>query len=467
MIYEKSFFGYNIVGEMFAAANSVLGSIAADQIIQKGNEGMFDNSVFTITKDNLNSRITQATHYLEEYEKEVARAQGAAGYVFRNKEDALGRIKMLMEYDQNDDRILSLYDRAKKCVKGGAGNIVTVDPTYMVYLENEENLRKHYADVSEKAWNDFLAANTQNKLERMYPTPDFKKYILDDVKDKVVILDNVRYPENQFMGSNGEYIWCGTRSDGMYFIRIDGREWLGPYEAVKRYRRQVDTTMMEVKEWTIIGKITELAMESPDANETQITPPIMAWEVEPLALYVPGHIMAVYDESGERTGKFIDEEKLEELKDAFYTVKEVPDDVTPERLVEIFMTAIKEKNYPLYLDCIDPERRDDPNQLALIMYHWDLHQERFHGEYIHAMVDPEKTVTKVVQGYDDNSIDTFFLDEDEQKKIKEAYGERIEEAYVQTSSIDKNGKQIGSPAKHTLKRVGDGRWYISTYEIRF
>ena len=94
MIYEKAFFGYNVVGEMFCGSHPVLGSTAADQIIQKGNEGMFDNSVFTITKDNLNSRITQATHYLEEYEKEVARAQGAAGYVFRNKEDALGRISL-------------------------------------------------------------------------------------------------------------------------------------------------------------------------------------------------------------------------------------------------------------------------------------------------------------------------------------------------------------------------------------
>ena len=428
---------------------------------------MFDNSVFTITKDNLNSRITQATHYLEEYEKEVARAQGAAGYVFRNKEDALGRIKMLMEFDSNDERILNLYDRAKNCVKGGAGNIVIVDPSYLVYLENEESLRSHYAEVSEKAWKDILDANKENVLERIFPTPDLKKYTIDDMKDKIVILDDVRYPENQFYGALGEFIWCGTRSDGMYFIRIDGREWLGPYEAVKRYRRQVDTTMMEVKSWSVIGKITDIAFESPDASETQITPPMMAWEIQPIALYVPGHIMGVYDENGEHTGKFIDEEKLDALKDSFYTIKEIPDDVTPERLVEIYMTAIKEKNYPLYLDCIDPERSKDPTQLANILYHWDLHQERFHGEYVQGIVDPEKTVVKVVQGYDENSIDTFFLDEDEQKKIKEAYGERIEEAVVQTTAIDKNGKQIGSPANHTLKRVGDGSWYISTYEVRF
>jgi hypothetical protein len=434
---------------------------------QKGNMNMFDGSVFNIDASNLSARIAQAAHYLEEYEKEVARAQGAANYNFRSKEDALGRIKLLVEFAPGDERIQDLYSRAKACVKGGAGNIATIDPSMTVYLENEERIRKHFADASEKAWNDILVANTENRLEKAFPTPDLNKYTLDDMKGKIVVLDNVRYPDNQFHGSVGEFIWCGTRSDGMYFVRIDGRAWLGPYEAVKRYRRQVDTTMNEVKEWTVIGRINDLAMESPDAGENQVAPPVMAWEVEPIALYVPGHIMGVYDEKGEHTGRFVDEDKLAELKDSCYTVKSVPADVTPERLIEIFMYAIKEKNYNLYLDCIDPDRRENPIQQSLVTYHWDLHQERFHGEYIHAFINPEKTVVKVLQGYDDNSIDNFFLDEDEQAKIKEAYGEKEEEAVVQTYAIDMNGKQIGSPVNHTLRRVGSGRWYITSYENRF
>ena len=204
-----------------------------------------------------------------------------------------------------------------------------------------------------------------------------------------------------------------------------------------------------------------------NASENQIAPPVMAWEVEPIALYVPGHIMAVYDKSGEHTGRFIDEDKVKDLKDAWYTVKEIPADVTPERLIEIFMYAIKEKNYDLFLECIDPFRRENPIQQSLVAYHWDLHQERFHGEYIHAFINSDKTVTKVLKGYDDNSIDNFFLDAEEQAQIKEAYGEKEEEAVVQTYAIDKNGKQIGSPVNHTLRRVGSGRWYITSYESRF
>ncbi len=436
-------------------------------IYTEREKSMFDSSVFTITESSLDSRITQATHYLEEYEKEVARAQGAAGYVFRNKEDALGRIKMLVEFAPDNDRVKDLYARAKACVKGGAGNIVTIDDAMCAYLVNEEKLRGHFADASEKAWNDFLSANAENKIEKNFPVPDFKKHTIEDMRDKIVVLDNIRYPDNQFDGSDAEYIWSGTRSDGMYFLRIDGREWLGPYEAVKRYRRQVDTTMMDVKEWSVIGKITDITYDIPDAGENKSSGPVMAWVVEPVALYVPGHIMAVYDESGEHTGRFIDEDKLAQLKDDFYTVKEVPDDVTPDRLVEIFMTAIKEKNYNLYLDCICRSRKENPVQQSLLSYHWDLHQERFHGEYVHASVNPDKTEIRVIQGYDDKSIDNFFLDDEEQAKIKAAYGEKEEEAIVQTSAFDKNGKQIGSPSSHICRRIGDGRWYIETYENRF
>lgn len=428
---------------------------------------MFDPSTFIVNETNLSTRIAQATHYLEEYEKEVARALGASNYNFINKEEALTRVKILVEFAGNDPRVQELYARAKACVKTGAGNISTVDPSMTIYLENEKNLRKHFAEVSEKAWNDILAANAENRLEKAFPVPDFNKYTVDDLYGKIVVLDNVRYPDNQFLGTVGEYVACGTRSDGMYFVKIGGREWLGPYEAVKRYRRQIDTTMIDVKEWSVIGKIVDLACDCPDAGETKLGAPVMAWEVEPIALYVPGHVMAVVDENGEHTGRFIDEDKVAAMKDSWYTVKEVPADVTPERLVEIFMAAIKEKNFPLFLDCIDPSRKESPVQLDLINYHWDLHQERFHGEYVHAAVNPERTKISTIKGYDDTGVDNFFLDEDELTKIKAAYGEKEEEALVQTAAIDKNGKQLGTPANHTLRRVGDGRWYIYTYEVRF
>jgi len=420
-----------------------------------------------VTESSLPSRISQANYYLTEFEKEVARANGASNCTFRNKEDALGRVKMLVEFAPNDERVQDLFKRAKACVKGGAGHIEEVDESMTVYLRNEENLRKHFAEVSEKAWNELLSQNKADMLEKTFPTPDVTKYTLEDMQGKIVVLEDVRYPENQFMGASGEFVYSGTHSDGMYFVKIDGREWLGPYEAVKRYRRLVDTTMNEVKNWGMIAKIVGITYDIPEAGETKVSSGVMAWVLEPIALYVPGHVLAVCDAQGEHSGRFVDEEKVEAMKAAWYTVKEVPADVTPERLVEIYLAAIKEKNFKLYMDCIDPARRESPLQLSLVNYHWDLHQERFHGEYVHAKVKAEDTVIRVTKGYNDQSVDNFFLDEEEIAKIKAACGEKEEEAYVQTVAVDKNGKQLGTPAKHTLKRVGDGRWYISTYEVRF
>lgn len=427
---------------------------------------MFDGSVFTVNEANLASRIGQAKFYLEEYEKEVARAQGA-NRNFQSKEDALGRIKILVEFAPNDPRVQELFARAKACVKAGAGNVSDVDPAMTKYLENEENLRKHFAEVSEKAWKELLASYANQMLERVFPTPDFETYTLEDLKDKIVVLDSVKYPENQFMGSVGEYVWTGSRSEGFYFIKIDGRNWLGPYEAVKRYRRGVDTTMMDVREWSMVARITNIACEAPEAGETKVSSYVMGWELQPIALYVPNHVMAIYDENHPHSGRFIDEEKVEMMKDSFYTVKEVPRDVTPERLIEIFMSAIKEKNYDLYLDCIDPERRETAIQKDLVNYYWDLHQERFHKEYIHAIINSDKTQIKVIKGFDDNSVDNFFLDEEEIAKLKAAAGDKEEQAIVQTAGIDKHGKQLGTPANHVLRRVNGGRWYISIYEIRF
>lgn len=427
----------------------------------------FDPSVFTVSETNLSSRITQAMHYLEQYESEVKRAQGASGYLFPSKEDALGRIKVLVEYAPDNEQVKEMYARAKACVKGGYGGINTVEDSYTQYLVNEENLRKHYAEISEKAWNELLEANKAETLEKAFPAPDYREVDIDEMMGKIVVLDEVMYPANQFMGLTGEYIFTGKRSSGMYFVKIDGRQWLGPYEAVKRYRRNIDTTMNEVSNWSVIGKIVDFVGEIPEAGEKKAGSIVMSWVVEPIALYVPEHTMAICEDYNDFTGKFIGEEEMEALKDAWYTVKSVPDDVTPERLVEIYMAAIKEKNYELYKSCIIPDRQETPIQKEMLMFHWELHQERFHNEYIHANILTDKTKITVTSGFDENSGDNFFLDEADIAKLKETMGEKVEEAVVYTSSFDKNGKQLGTPAGHTLTKTGSGRWYINTYEVRF
>ena len=428
---------------------------------------MIDATVFSVNSTNLTMRIQQAEIYLKEFENEVRRANGATG-IFRSKEDALGRIKILQEFAPDDPRVRDLFERAKRCLVGSLGNFFDVTADMTVYLENEENIKKLYAEKSEKAWNALLEQYQDKLLEKVWPAPDVREQSMEELTGKYVVLDDVRYPANQFMGVTGEFIYVGKRSSGMYFVRLDSRSWLGPYEAVKRYRRLVDTTMMEVESWTVLGKIVSLAMEIPEAGEKKVSGPVFAVVAEPVALYVPGHVLGIYDKERENSGYFVDEEKVAAIKESWYTEKTVPDDVTPERLVEIFRQAIKEKNYDLYVECIQPERRKNPIQESQLLYYWDLHQERFHGEYVHAQVQPDATKITVVKGYSDESgLESFFLSKEEQQSIAARYGEKIEYASVQTVAFDRNGKQLGSPVRRNLIRTNNERWYIRDYEIRF
>ena len=428
---------------------------------------MVDKTTFTVNASNLTMRIQQAEMYLKEFENEVKRANGATG-IFRSKEDALSRIKILNEFAPNDPRIMDLFERAKKCIIGSTGNFTDITEDMIIYLKNEENIRALYSEKSERAWNALIAEYADKTLEKIYPAPDVTQVSIEDLKGKYVILNDVRYPMNQFVGITGEFVWVGKRSSGMYFVKIDSRRWLGPYEAVKRYRRLVDSTMMEVDKWTILGEITDMTLEVPEAGEKKVGSAVYATVVEPIALYVPGHVLGLYDPESETSGRFVDEEEVAAIKESWYTVKSVPEDVTPERLVEIFRQAIKEKNYDLYADCIQPERRQNPIQESLMWYYWDLHQERFHGEYVHAEVQPEATKITVVKGYSDESgLDSYFLSAEDQKSIAERYGDKVEYASVQTVSFDKNGKQLGSPVRRNLIRTNGGRWYVQDYEIRF
>ena len=428
---------------------------------------MVDSTTFTVNSTNLTMRIQQAEMYLKEFENEIKRAQGATG-IFRSREDALSRIKILNEFAPDDPRVKDLFQRARNCVIGSTGNFTEITGAMTQYLVNEENIRRLYCEKSENGWKELTAEYADKTLEKVYPAPDPMNDSMDEVTGKYVILDEVRYPMNQFMGVTGEFIYVGKRSTGMYFVKIDSRKWLGPYEAVKRYRRLVDSTMMEVDTWTILGEITDVTMEIPEAGQKKIGGPVYAVVVEPVALYVPGHVLGLYDPERENSGRFLGEEEVAGIKESWYTEKSVPEDVTPERLVEIFRQAIKEKNYDLYVDCIQPERRQNPTQESLLLYHWDLHQERFHGEYVHAEVVPDATKITVVKGYnDEKGLDSYFLSSEDQQKIAERYGEKVEYASVQTIAFDKNGKQLGSPVRRNLIRTNGGRWYVRDYEIRF
>ncbi|MBP5211631.1 MAG: hypothetical protein J6Z30_02115 [Pyramidobacter sp.] len=410
--------------------------------------------------------IAQADYHLKEFENEVARQRGGQKMTWRSKQDALLRVQTLKKNYPDEPEVEKLFQRARVALMKSKGEYTEVDPAWTVYKANEENLRKIIAAAGQKAWDALIAQHRGEIIEKAFPAPDSAEVSLSDLKDKYVVLDEVQYPAHQFYGATSEYVAEGKPSQGYWFIDIAKRQWLGPYEAVKRYRRNVDSSMQDVTKWKLLGRITDLAAEIPEAGENKVGSLQFGWVVTPVALMVPDHVTAWYDKDGEATGTYAGEDQVAAIKDGWYTVKEIPADVTPERLMEIFMTAIKEKNFKLYQDCIDPERRKTEAAEDLVRYHWDLHQERFHNEYVHATFGKAKI--SVIKGFDEgNSLENFFLDQKQQDTLKKIEGQKVEEAVVESRALTETGKQLGSPVEHRLVRRGGGRWYVVDYAPRF
>jgi len=421
-----------------------------------------------MTEEQLNRTIKQAEYHVKEFEKEVELQHGGDKTRYINKQNALDRVQALKLAYPDNPEIEKLFQRTKTALMKSKGDYATVDPAWLKYRVDEENLRKKISALGDEEWNRILASTVDPAkiVAKEFPAPDPKKVSIEELKGSFVVLTDVEYPNNQFYGGTGEFIWHGKPSSGYYFVLLDGRHWIGPYEAVKRYRRLVDSSLADVTKFTILGKITDITAEIPAAGEEKNGRYEMGWVVEPVAVKVPDHVVAVYDEKADSSGRFIGEEQVAQIKDSWYTVKSIPADVKPERLMEIFMTAIKEKNYDLYLDCIDPERKKTPTALSLIKYHWDLHQERFLREYVHAVMDKAKIYT--TRGFDEgNEQENFFLDDDQKDILRKTQGEQVQRAEVDSRAYDQNGKQLGSPHPHFLIKRGAGRWYVSDYAARF
>lgn len=401
-------------------------------------------------------------YYLKEFEAEVKRAQGSANTMFRNKNEALKRVQALVQAYPDDPAVQALYERARAALMMSKGNYMPITPAMVAYLTNEKDLREKYAKLSVNKWAELQRG--RELVTKVFPAADPLKNTTDASPiGKTIVLKDVLYPDNQFVGATGEYVAVGKPSTGFYFVNIGGREWLGPYEAIKRFRREVDGSLGESHNFTVLGKITGPVMEIPGNRRMNMA---WGWVVEPEALYIDGRIVATFDAAHDKGSAYVEEDKVAGIKESWYTEKTVPQDATPERVMEIFLAALKEKNYALYEQCINPERQKTETGKSLLRYHWDLHQERLHGEYVHATFSDTKIT--VAKGFDDkNDLENFFLDDAQRDHLTKMQGEKVEHATVQSQAYDANGKQIGVKHAHKLIRKGGGRWYVDDYAIRF
>lgn len=412
--------------------------------------------------------VSRARHYLQKFERRVKRMKGQGFRVGYEGKEALKRIKALKKKYPDDPAVEALFQRARKALMTSKGNFMEITPAMLRYRENEKKMQKIFADLAQAQWQAYKKSVLATKpvIKKPWPPASHRKVSVDDMIGKYVILDGFQFPTNEFTDMGRQFVYIGSGVRGFYWIDLNGRSFLGPYEAVKRYRRMVNQDVPEGGKWTIVGRITGLELLVPQAGKKKTKRAQWGWRVEPEAIYVPGRTFAVFKPNHKLAGGFAGEPRLEEIKSQFYTVTAIPADVTPQKLVEIFATAIKEKNYKLYLDCIDPRRRVTPKGSARIMYHWELHQKRFAKLYVHVVADKAKV--RVLKGFSaDDDLEGFFLTDDQKRTIRKRSGDLVEEAALFSRAYDERGLQYGSPKPHFLRRVDKKRWYIVNYPQPF
>ena len=72
--------------------------------------------------------ISYAEHYLREFEQEVARERGGEKTIWRNKNDALRRVKELYEQYPDDPQVKALYQRARIVLMKSKGDFIEITP---------------------------------------------------------------------------------------------------------------------------------------------------------------------------------------------------------------------------------------------------------------------------------------------------------------------------------------------------
>ena len=411
-----------------------------------------------------------AEHRLEKFEGRVTRMRGQPFPLGFTEKDALKRIRALHEKFPDHPKVKELFERARKAIIASKGETVEVRPEAAAFRQNTQKLIAMFAKEAETAFDAFRkkALAEKNAIEKAFPAPDPMKVDLDDYIGRTVVLDRFQYPDNEFTVMSNQYCFVGSGARGYYYVQLNNRAWVGTREAVRRYTRAVGVEIPQEVGWTLVGKITGAHFLVPAAGKSarKVMTAHLGWLVEPVGLYVPGYTFAEARPELELGAQFAGEERAEAIKSTMYTVKEIPPNVSPQRLVQIFAAAIMEKNHKLYLECIDPNRRKTPRGVSRINYHWDLHQKRFATLYV--KIEVGKATVRVIKGFDPESkLDIIFLTPEERKKIAATSEPLVEEAEVKSKAYDERGRQYGSPKPHFLRRVAKKRWYIINYPQPF
>lgn len=410
--------------------------------------------------------LDEANYYLEKFEDYAKSLKGEKGLLTGDAKIALKKISALRSKFPKHAGVQDLFNRARVAAKRLQGVTLEITPAMLAYRKREAENAKRMAGVSVDAWKKFRAgvAQQEGAILDALPAPSPESTPLRKVRDKYVVLEGVRYPDDLFRQFGRQYIAVGKPSTGYYFVDVSHRRFIGAYEAVRRYQRRVSDDLPA--NWTVVGRLVSVQVMVPEPGEVKVGSAYAGWLVQPEAIYVPGRVFAIADDKHDDGGRFAGEDRMAEILADQFSVRKVPADVEPEQLVTLFVTALKERNYDLYLDCIDPAEQQTVTQTEWLERKYDIFQRRLRDDYVHVQVYKVDPV-KVVQGgesAEDANLLAEFLDEKTIESEKQHRLPRVEEQRLWLHLYDESGKVREAPKALTFRRqegLKGNRWFVS------
>ena len=401
--------------------------------------------------------LASARYYLEIFEERVRREDGKPFELGYYEEQALTRIKALADQYPTHPDVSELVERARAALKASKGEVKEITEDMLAYRRVEAELTARIGALSDAAWVERLAAWQADGSAPLLPgdpVPDPDVVGTDAMLGRPVLLDDFRWPAHQFMDNGTDYVYVGTAASGFYYVRLSEGGYRSAYAALRRFRSQVSSGLPEA--WVVAGRVTDIEMAIPQAGEEKTLPLSYGWVVSAEAIYVPGLVLALAAQDGASEGQYVGESEIEALKSTGYTVADVPPDVEPLELATIFATAIKEKNYRLYLDCLSPALQETAAQQEYLRYYWDINQRSYRENYV--LVDAiEVSPIEVVRGEAVSDLESFFLPDEQTANQAEPLVEQVRVAYKR---YDERGRPYGVRGELVLERTAGGRWYI-------
>ncbi len=407
--------------------------------------------------------MSTAEHYVKQFEFSASRAEGkpfSPGYAGSQAMKLVGGL--YKKYPDNA-KVKDMFHRVKVCLKKSRGASFEITEKMLAYRKTEQLVREAIGKEADAAWEAYVkkVKASPRYLAKPLPAPEpGGSRNEENMFFRRVILKGFDYYTNEFTTGGKQYTFVGGATQGYYFVELSNRRWLGAYEALRRYRREGAGKLPKL--WTVVGTVTGSEILVPRSGEKSAGDIArFGWTVRPDAIYIPGVLFAQSDGSHPRGGTYSGEEQLIKLKSPHLTYKSVPKDAAAIKLVEVYATAVKEKNYKLYLECLDPDIQKTPRALERLRHLWRVNQTGFEKDFVH--VEPYKEgKPQVISGekFDADSPESLFLDEDERKAILARADDLVELVHVTLRRYDERGKQVGSPRDVILRRYKGGRWYI-------